>query len=185
MTRPNSALARPEQMIAPERAQSAKKQTRYTYTNGPMMFLGQQIVRAMQDQGYPSKIYQCYRDPDDQMVAYYRGNSKAKAYESPHQYFEAVDIIHQKHGWNVSHEYWDTLQACVEMVSEKYGVKLNHGHTWKWRDSAHIEIRDWRSFKHYVGRQRPTQEQLAQRFEDLLPQVWKQYKRSKGASATY
>ena len=40
-----------------QRGQVAKRQTRYDYRSGPMKFLGQQIVKAMEDAGFPAFIH--------------------------------------------------------------------------------------------------------------------------------
>ena len=134
-----------------EKSQAPKRQTRYDYTQGPMYFLGQQIVKHMQDAGYPAKILYCHRSADKQRQLYAKGRTapgrivtNAEPWESAHQYFEAVDIIHPSKAWDVTEKYWETLATVVRIVAEKYGVQLVHGHHWRFRDSAHIEMPDWR-----------------------------------------
>lgn len=152
---PQAVIAEVMSRLFPrERGQEPRKQTRYTYTDGPMIYLGQQIVRHMQDAGYPSKIIFGYRPPEVQAELYAKGRTepgtivtKAPPWSSPHQYYEAVDIVHKSKGWEVSEDYWETLAACVEVVSENYGVALTHGHTWAFRDSAHIQMGDWHRVK--------------------------------------
>jgi hypothetical protein len=169
-----------------EREQVQKRQRRYEYGLGPMYYLGQQIVKLMEDAGYPCKIWQCYRSPEDQTEYYVRGTSKAKAWQSPHQYYEAVDLLHPSLYWDVSDEYWETLAACVRTVADKYGVPLVHGHTWGW-DSAHVELPDWRVIMRRqaerfgtgaVDTMRPTEADLWARFQEVLPGVAKAYLRS-------
>ncbi len=179
--------------------QARKRQTRYTYTDGPMYYLGQQIVRAMQDAGYPAKIVECYRPPTRQNDLFSLGRSKARGWESPHQFYEAVDIVHDTRGWDVGPEFWDTLASCVRIVAERFGVDLEHGHFWTFKDSAHVELKDWRVFREVI-RQRwrldvddwnrarmddpllavpmptptpPTQSERAARFQAVLPDVWR------------
>ncbi|WP_371168638.1 M15 family metallopeptidase [Aliiroseovarius sp. 2305UL8-7] len=97
--------------------QVEKRQTSYTYVDGPMMFLGQQIVKVMEDSGYPAKIFQCYRSPARQQELYDQGRTKpgkrvtkAKPFSSAHQYLEAVDIIHPSIGWPKREDpYWEAL----------------------------------------------------------------------------
>lgn len=180
-----------------EKMQEPKKQVHFAYDKGPMYYLGQQIVRAMQDAGYPAKIIECYRSPKRQETLKRQGRSKAGPYESPHQFWEAVDIIHPAKGWNVSREYWVTLNACMRVVERKYGVDLVHGHDWndngvpvyddskeRFYDAAHIEIKDWRKQQRlYSARkvyevERPfDQSDLWMRFKEVLPQVAVQYER--------
>lgn len=159
--------------------QAEKRQTRYTYTDGPMIYLGQQIVKKMQDAGYPSKIFYGYRSAELQQALYNKRPrvTYARPYESPHQYYEAVDIVHETLFWNAPPEYWETLSAVVEVVSKEFGVGLSHGHDWKMVDSAHIELSDWRFQKARVGLQRPTPEQLRLRFAEVLPHQWSAFAR--------
>lgn len=134
-----------------EKMQEPKRQTAYCYTDGPMYYLGQQIVKAMQDAGYPAKILYCYRSPEHQARLYAKGRTvagkivtKAKPWQSAHNYMEAVDIIHPSKAWDVTEDYWEALASCVRIVAHKYDVSLEHGHYWRFRDSAHIELTDWR-----------------------------------------
>lgn len=192
-----------------DRGQTQKELTRFTYTKGPMYYLGEQIVRAMQKAGYPAKILYCYRSPEFQNELYQKGRTtvgvsptparplgwtvtNADAWESPHNYCEAVDIIHETRGWDVSEEFWEALASCVRIVGDKYGVYLVHGHDWdgdgipvhkdpdeKRRDSAHIELGSWRVVKRWhqasmttEDRERPlNDDELWLRFEEILPQV--------------
>lgn len=149
-----------------EKMQVSKRQTAFTYSDGPMFYLGQQIVKAMEDAGYPAKIVECWRSPERQSKMLEGGSSRAGPWHSPHQYFEAVDIIHPSKGWDVSPEYWRTLSACVRIVAEKFKVELEHGHNWRFVDSAHIELKDWRKVK---TKRKPTSADLWRRFQEVLP----------------
>lgn len=157
----------------------ARLQTRYTYTDGPMMFIGQQIVRAMQQAGWDAKISECYRSPERQRKLMKTRFSNADMWESPHQYYLAVDIIHAKLGWKVDPRFWQDLAAAVAVVQKKFGVLLEHGHTWTDpRDSAHIELADFRRWRSmYFGRP-PTGKELDHMFAMVLPNVWNDYKKS-------
>lgn len=182
-----------------EKMQSPNLQNRFTYNAGPMMFLGQQIVSAMQRGGYPAKIVWCYRSPEKQRELYAQGRTAtgsivthAKAWESAHQYSEAVDIVHPWKGWDVPPDYWEALASAVRIVADKYGVDLEHGHNWKFADSAHIELSDWRDFRNQhrtvmltEGHNRPPSEmQLWERFMDVLPDVSTDYLRRKHVPPT-
>lgn len=160
------------------RSQKKKRQTRYARDSGPMYYLGQQIVRQMQMAGRDAKISECFRSPARQAELYNKGRTSpgpivtnAPPGSSPHQFYLAVDIIHPDHGWNVDPEYWETLAACVRVVSEKFGVPLDHGHHWRFTDSAHIELEDWRSLADQIGRRTPTPDQLESWFRRFLPDV--------------
>ena len=176
-----------------ETGDSPSKQRRFDYDSGPMFYLGQQIVRAMQDAGYPARISELYRTPQRQDELQAAGRSKAYAWQSPHQYYEAVDIIHPTLGWDVGPDYWETLASCVRLVAERYDVDLNHGHYWRFKDSAHIELRDWRKVKerlrvqwlanYYEPQWPPTPTDLWERFCEVLPKVAAAYQSQRKTEA--
>lgn len=168
--------------------QEPERMSRFVRDKGPMYYLGQQIVQRMETMGYPSRIYTLYRTPAEQTKAYKAGRSKAKPYQSPHQFLEAVDIVHKLLYWEAPPEYWDALALCVREVAKQFNVELEHGHTWKFVDSAHVEIRSWRDVRtrqvdsqfnklltdegiHY---HKPTQSELYDRFVEILPNALKQ-----------
>lgn len=166
-----------------ERGQAVRRQSRFSYSQGPMMFIGQQIVKAMQDAGYPAKILYCYRSPEHQQKLYDQGRktkgdivTRAKPFQSAHQYYLAVDIIHPTLGWSVSEDYWDALASCVRIVSERFNFPLEHGHTWSFRDSAHIEYKHWRTLADVNVV--PSNQTLWSWFEELLPDRAKQHLQS-------
>lgn len=173
----------------PDRIQARKKQTRYTYTDGPMFYLGQQIVRKMQDAGHPAKIVECFRSFERQEELYERRPrvTNAPPGESAHQYYEAVDIVHETKGWDVGQEFWEALASAVRTVAEEHGVVLVHGHYWKFVDSAHIEMADWKRVRNrYREREDggalspyrpPTESELRRRFVEVLPKVWVQHQK--------
>jgi len=188
----------------PHTGQVTDRQTRFTYDKGPMYFLGEQIVRAMQDSGYPAFIWQCYRPPEKQRQYYDAGNSKAPPWASPHQYYEAVDILHPKLFWSAPADYWEQLAACVRIVAQRFDVELEHGYHWSFVDSAHVELKDWRVVRGYMQEQwrQATEEwsrerraepentsrppaprppnggELARRFAEVLPKQWAQHVRT-------
>lgn len=145
-----------------------------------MYYLGQQIVRAMQQAGYDTRIHCCYRSPAEQDKVFQKGYSQVQAFGSAHQYLEAVDIIHRTRGWDMPPEFWDTLQACAQAVARKHKVSLTYGHDWAWKDSAHIQMTDWKTVKAKLGETVPSDYDLAQRFKEVLPKVWKQHECSTG-----
>lgn len=172
-----------------EKMQDPKMQTRFDYSQGPMYYLGQQIVSEMQKAGYPSKIVYGYRSPELQNKLYAQGRTapgaivtRAKAYQSPHNFHAAVDICHRQNGWKVAQAYWDALNACVKIVERRHCVKLRHGHDWdgdgvpvpqdpdeKFWDAAHIELMDWRDLKEQIGLITMDSNDLWYLFERYLP----------------
>ncbi|WP_138424421.1 M15 family metallopeptidase domain-containing protein [Maritimibacter alexandrii] len=156
-----------------QKMQTGKKQTRYVYNEGPLLYIGQKIVRAMQDAGYPARIYEHWRSPAQQTLYYEKGTTKAKPWQSAHQYGEAVDILHPTKAWSVTNEYWDALARCVNVVEQQLDVKLTHGwRDWGW-DGPHVQLPDFRTIPAYAEKRRPTQEEMDARFAQVLPNVWK------------
>lgn len=158
-----------------------KRQTRFCYTQGPIYFVGQQIVRNMQESGYPAKIHCCYRPAKDQIALVEMGRSKAAPWHSPHQFHLAVDIIHPHLAWNVEQAYWDQLNACAQVISERFGITLEYGYDWGW-DMAHIELKEWRKYRDIIRARAvqarrniepPGQTDLDTWFKAELPKVWK------------
>ena len=170
----------------------SKKQTRFTYTQGPMFYIGQQIVRQMQESGHPCKIFEHYRDASRQATLKAQGASNAGPLQSAHNIGLAVDIIHTTRGWPPFEDpFWEALRVAGDIVGEKYGIPLVFGYDWGW-DAAHIELKHYRR---YLNSWRPLLEPLddAQRlafvqdhypslFHAELPSVWKQYLKSQGRS---
>lgn len=143
-----------------------------------MLWLGQQMVRMMQDCGWDAKIFECHRPPEKQREYLQAGTSNAKEWMSPHQYHLAVDIIHRVKAWDVPDRFWEDLAACARVLSEKHKIPLELGFDWGW-DKAHIEYADFRLYRTtYFGRDL-SQAELDQMFRDLLPHVWKQHEKSR------
>lgn len=153
------------------RYQVEKRSRSVDRDRGPMLFLAQQIVKRMEVMGYPSVIHCVYRSPEEQNALYQKTPrvTNARAFESAHQYSEAADIVHKTLFWNAPAEYWEALATCVRVVEQEYKVSLNHGHYWKFTDSAHVELTDWRVFAGSVGKNVPDAFQLAERFRQVLP----------------
>jgi hypothetical protein len=169
---PQQLFARALSFFYPrERMQDPKPQKFYCYSAGPMFYIGQQIVAAMQKAGYPAKIQECLRSADRQAALKSEGRSRAGPFESPHQFSEAVDIVHPSLFWKVSEDYWDALDACAQTVSRRLGVELETGYSWGW-DKAHIELKDWRVVRDRLGKRHPEPEDLNRRFAEVLPSVW-------------
>jgi len=170
----------------PAQGEPRKRLTRMRYGSGPMGFLADQIIKEMQRAGYPAREFNLYRSPEEQDKAFARRVSRAKAFQSAHQYFAASDLIHEKWAWFAADEapegeqFWQRLWDCVEIVSEKFNVEFADQLVW---DRAHIELASWREFREVVGHEVPNQTQLDWYFQITLPAVWKQHQRSKLAAA--
>lgn len=158
------------------RHQDEKPNARVTYTEGPMLYIGQQICKRMAKMGYPAKIAVHWRSAEQQNKEFVEGDSKAKAWQSPHQFGEAVDIVHKTLGWSVPDEFWAALSVCVRIIEAELRVSLVHGRTWGW-DQAHVELKDWRTVRDAQKARgalfyhKPTQDELLTRWKQVLPGI--------------
>lgn len=166
-----------------EKMQVTKRQTRYTYTDGPMRFLAQQIVKGMEDAGYPAAIIGFYVSPNDQNRKYVLGQDPHRAFQSPFQYLEAAVINHPTITYeNTSIQYWETFEAVVQIVADKFGVRVNHGDHLE--GMGYVELSDWRDFRDVIRKNNdgvdrsPFPLELFQRFYEVLPGPAKQYART-------
>lgn len=158
-----------------DQMQVSRPPHRNQYRDGPIAFLAQQIIKRMASKGWPCKISEHWRTPERQAELLARGASKAGPWRSPHQYGLAVDIVHQTLGWNVPERFWADLHGCVQVIERQYGVALEHGHTWRFRDSAHVELGDFRRWRDLWGPRRPSSAEMDQCFAEVLPAVWAAY----------
>lgn len=117
-----------------------------TRVDGPMVYLAHHIVEGMAKAGYPAKVFISFRSPEQQEREWADGDSKARAWQSPHQFWEAVDIVHPSLYWEAPKEFWTMLGIVTRQVAQKYRCPLVWGGDWGW-DFAHIEIRDWRQIR--------------------------------------
>lgn len=171
-------------MRDPALGEPRKRITRMRYDVGPMGFLSDQIMKEMQRAGYPVSEFNLYRDWLEQQRMLDRGVSRAKPYQSAHQYYAAADIIHEKWAWFDKSQkgvpdgaiFWDRLWDCVEVVGEKYKVEFSPRISW---DPAHVQLSNWREFQSVVGRQQPSVTALQWYFQYTLPVVWKQHQRAR------
>lgn len=164
--------------LLPAQRQEAKPQFRVNRSEGPMAYLADVIVKKMEGAGWPSRIAELYRSPERQQTL---NNKKPKVtnagpFESPHQFYEAADIVHKTLYWKAPPEYWETLAAVVRIVSEEYRVDLTHGHHWRMVDSAHVELTSWRDVRNRqleaTGKNHPpTKDELTARFKEVLPAI--------------
>lgn len=77
-------------------------------------------------------VFETYRDPERQTSLFYKGKSKARAWESPHQYGLAVDIVPfdgTKPIWpNLDDPRWERLSIAADAVGLSTPIKWDPGH---------------------------------------------------------
>lgn len=171
-------------MRDPAMGEPRKRITRMRYDVGPMGFLADQIMKEMQRAGYPVREFNLYRPPAKQDKMFATGVSRARRFQSSHQYYGASDLIHEEWAWfhpsqvgvPDGRHFWNRIWDCVEVVGEKFNVEFSQRLSW---DPAHVQLENWREFKEVVGEAEPNRTQLDWYFQVTLPAVWKQHQRSK------
>jgi len=87
------------------------------------------------------KLFEGYRSPDRQVEVFNQKTSKAKAWQSAHQYGLAVDYVwwdpEKGWSWEPNHD-WDGLADCAEAVGLSAPIK--------W-DRPHIEHPSWNTLR--------------------------------------
>lgn len=87
------------------------------------------------------RIFESYRDPDKQAAAYSRGTSKAKPWQSPHQFGLACDFVPfdpQENRWywpEADNPVWNQLDEAV-----KLWPCLVRPIAW---DRPHVQYKNW------------------------------------------
>lgn len=193
---PQEYLRRLRTFFYPNEKQQSLKMTVPTRADGAMMFLAGHIVKQMNESGHPAIIHTGYRPPEVQNAAFNRKASKAKAWQSPHQFWEAVDIVHPSLFWDAKPPYWKQLGVVTKNVAAQFRVPLEWGGDWGW-DYAHVEIDDWRQIRvrqereyvrnngdpdkvHGYPYYQPSPYQRELRFIELIPrEYWTREQRSK------
>lgn len=98
------------------------------------------VLEDLRGGGFNPRVFETWRSPERQAVLFRRGASKARVSQhsatdaSGRPASRAVDIIDRDAGWK-SESFFDLLAGSAE----RHG--LESGHRWKWRDSAHIQLR--------------------------------------------
>lgn len=106
------------------------------------------LVKRLNKLGVPMFSNEVLRSPERQTEIYIKGNSRAKAGQSPHQYGCAVDIIHGVKGWEISNDAWKLIGFLGEEEAKKLGLKIKWGGSFPtlW-DPAHWELTFWKQVK--------------------------------------
>lgn len=171
-----------QQRYPREKMQEPRLLSHSCYDNGPMYYLAGQIVKAMQQAGYPCVVFEhlipmpCHLNSAD---------------ITPYHIGEAVSFGHPRLEYDVTPEYWETLDACITIVKQKYAVALEHARGVRTKDPAHVEIIGWQSFaaeldpeiERWHDNRHPTETyqvprgRLWKRFKEVLPKVARQYER--------
>lgn len=111
------------------------------------------FVARCRKMGIPMFAHCFVRSAAEQNKLFATGMSNARAWESPHQYGLAVDIIHGTKAWDLSRKQWGMLYHIGMEVAAQMGVKLRCGHDWDgdgdltdqrlW-DPVHWELANWK-----------------------------------------
>lgn len=93
--------------------------------------------------------FELWRSPERQERLKKKGVTRAGAWESPHQYGLAIDIISVTDFWDLAPESWEYIGQMGKEVARKCGVKMEwlgdpkHG----FYDPAHWQMENWKAYK--------------------------------------
>jgi hypothetical protein len=109
------------------------------------------MYKACKARNIPVIAFEMLRTPQRQDELYKSGRSKARGYQSPHQFGCAVDIVHAVEYWNISKKQWDIIGTIGKEVARKRHLKIEWGGDWdgeegrpKFWDPAHWQLENWR-----------------------------------------
>lgn len=112
------------------------------------------MYKACKARNIPVIAFEMLRTPQRQDELYKSGRSKARGYQSPHQFGCAVDIVHAVDFWQISKKQWDIIGSIGKEVARKRNLKLEWGGDWEnlW-DPAHWQLENWRKRvdEHKIG----------------------------------
>ena len=94
--------------------------------------------------GVPLFAHCFLRSAAEQNKLFAAGTSKARAWESPHNFGLAVDIVHGTKAWDLTRKQWDLIGHIGKEVAAQLGLKVVWGGDWKFYDPAHWELANWR-----------------------------------------
>jgi len=93
----------------------------------------------MWDLGYPVIFHRYLVTPAEQDQVYKQGASRAKAWESPHQYGLAADFSHAYQGFNVGDNFW----LAGQWAAWKVGLET----LYRIGDKNHLQDPGWKTWK--------------------------------------
>lgn len=100
--------------------------------------------------GMPVFSNEIWRSPERQNELNARGNSNAGAYESPHQYGCATDIVSGLHFWDVPRLCWDILGHMGHELAIQKGIDITWGGEFRTLyDPAHWELTHWKKLSSF------------------------------------
>lgn len=102
------------------------------------------LVARCRKIGVPLFAHCFLRSAAEQNKLFAAGTTKARAWESPHNYGLAVDIIHGTKAWDLTRKQWEIVGHMGKEVAAQLGLKVVWGGDWKFYDPAHWELANWR-----------------------------------------
>lgn len=97
------------------------------------------FYNLMWQMGYPVTFHEFLREPKRQDQLYREGRSRARAWESPHQYGLAADFSHAYQGFNVTNNFWLAGQYAAYRVGLETLYPIG--------DKNHLQDPGWKTWK--------------------------------------
>lgn len=103
--------------------------------------------KQLDDYGIPFRPFEFHRTAWRQNELFDQGRSKARAWESPHQWGMAVDMIHTFKAWDLSRAEWSVIGEIGKQVAERADIFIEWGGDWNFYDPAHWQLADWHQYR--------------------------------------
>jgi hypothetical protein len=95
--------------------------------------------------GAPILFHEYIRSPERQQELFDAGQTRAKAWESPHQYGLSADYSFDPHGYNVPDSWWEYADWVARQLGLETGLYFN--------DANHLQDPGWTRWKRgFFGR---------------------------------
>lgn len=107
---------------------------RQTFVDSAILF-----ADIMAQVGLPIKFHEYMRPPERQNELYSLGRTRARAWESPHQYGLAADFSFDPYGYDVPFSWWQYADKLASHLGIQSGISYG--------DANHIQLPGWQQWK--------------------------------------
>jgi hypothetical protein len=115
----------------------------WSYADPELQKWADAMIQECRKREIPLYAFELHRTPERQQQLLMQGTTKAGPWQSPHQYGQAIDLIHKTKLWSLTDAEWELIGTIGKEIARKKKVKITWGGDWGW-DMAHWEMTNWR-----------------------------------------
>jgi hypothetical protein len=155
----------------------------WAYAHPELQKWADAMIQECRQRQIPLYAFEILRTPERQRQLKIEGRTKAKPYESAHQFGYAIDLIHKSRLWSLEQSEWEIIGAIGKEIARKKNIRITWGGDWGW-DYAHWELTDWRdldyklahNYMRYNNIEIPNETaKRFERYEQLMPIVYEHH----------